>query len=117
MEDKLKSRTLIQDGQWLVPIEERPAGWEGYGLKEPEVAPQDLPPVAETEAIEVRPPEERISRMLKSSTHQESISVVALREQLRLKRRRLVEKLAEVDKDLESADIVIGLLSRKDMSG
>ena len=28
-------RVLMQDGHWLVPVEERPKGWERYELKEP----------------------------------------------------------------------------------
>ena len=50
-----------------------------------------------------------------SNTNQQIEPVLALREQLRLKRNRLVEKLAEVDKELESAGVIIRLLGHKDV--
>lgn len=28
-------RTLVKDGYWQVPVEERPVGWEKLGVKEP----------------------------------------------------------------------------------
>jgi hypothetical protein len=41
-------------------------------------------------------------------------AVLALREELRLKRKKLVDKLAQIDRELESADVVIRLLGIRD---
>jgi hypothetical protein len=49
-----------------------------------------------------------------TNTNQQIAPVLALRDQLRIKRQKLVEKLAEVDKELESADVIIRLLGHKD---
>jgi hypothetical protein len=50
-----------------------------------------------------------------SNTNQQIEPVLALREQLRLKRNKLAEKLAEVDKELDSANVIIRLLGYKDV--
>ena len=49
-----------------------------------------------------------------TNTNQQVGPVLALRDQLRLKRNKLAEKLAEVDQELQSADTIIRLLGHKE---